>query len=840
MENRNNKSDPFYFKRSRINKLFTEAVKHPLVLVSAGAGYGKTSTVLDFAREYKATTVWIQLSERDNVGARFWENCANTIFKLNPALAKTAVKLGFPDTSEKLKQFMALVSEHVKMSPRIIVLDDFHFIRDPAVINFLEECVLYKIPPGTAVFLLSRTSPEINIANLISKGLVFDINEDNLRFTDNELVKYFHHLKLFPPQENIREIMQDTEGWAFAINLIARSYQKAPGYSGYVRTAMKSNIFRLMETEIWDGISEPLQNFLVRLSLIQHLSIDLIALLAEKNESLILEFENQSAYIRRDNYINAYLIHPLFLEFLTAKQDLLTEKQKKETYSIAGAWCNENGFKIDSLSYFEKIEDYETIVTILFAYPDQIPYDMAKYAAAILDRAPESAFDKVLLLATVHVAVYISQGLWEKSIELAKHYEAKFLKMQKNNSLSNQELDALYYIWGCLRILMCTKDDVYDFDQYFEKINKISSLPVDKSKFYNHCPGPWLNYAGHSRKGAPQDFIDSYARTNAAMSKLLNVTNTGQDELVNGELKYYQGDIQVSESLIIRALEYAKESGYFEIIHRSLFYILRISVAQGNYKKADQVIKDIKTYLGENEYLNRFLNHDITICWYYCILGMPEKAPNWLTENFSPYSHASFTENYANQMKALYCYTTKHYPPLLSYIQEMKSRESYLFGRIEMLAMEACIYYKMKDRQKAAAILKEAYDESEPNEILIPFIELGKDMRTLTSFILKKKDYDIPKTWLENINKKSASYAKRIAHVISEYKKANSISGITISQREKEVLSDLSHGLSRTEIASNRNLSINTVKMVINSLYMKLGAGNLADAIRIATEKKIV
>ena len=60
------------------------------------------------------------------------------------------------------------------------------------------------------------------------------------------------------------------------------------------------------------------------------------------------------------------------------------------------------------------------------------------------------------------------------------------------------------------------------------------------------------------------------------------------------------------------------------------------------------------------------------------------------------------------------------------------------------------------------------------------------------------------------------------------------------SSLESEILTDLSHGLSRAEIAASRNLSINTVKMLVNNVYMKLGAENLAEAIRIASERKFI
>ena len=129
------------------------------------------------------------------------------------------------------------------------------------------------------------------------------------------------------------------------------------------------------------------------------------------------------------------------------------------------------------------------------------------------------------------------------------------------------------------------------------------------------------------------------------------------------------------------------------------------------------------------------------------------------------------------------------------------------------------------------------------NEIVMPFIELGKDMRTLTAAVMKEQSGagGVPLPWLENINRKAATYAKRQAHVIAEYKQANSITGgIVLSPREHQFLKDLSYGLSRAEIAASHKLSINTVKMVINNIYSKLGAENIADLIRIAMERKII
>ena len=222
-------------------------------------------------------------------------------------------------------------------------------------------------------------------------------------------------------------------------------------------------------------------------------------------------------------------------------------------------------------------------------------------------------------------------------------------------------------------------------------------------------------------------------------------------------------------------------------------------------------------------------------------IGLPEKIPDSLKQDISPYSHASFIENFENQIKIRYYYLTRNYPPILAYINEMKQRESYLFGRVALMALEACVHYRMKDNSKAFKALLEAYETALPNDLVMPFIEAVKDMRTLTAAAMKQKSNSIPLSWLENINRKAATHAKRQAFIIAEYKQANSMAkGVVLSPREQAILNDLSHGLSRAEIATGHKLSINNVKMVINNIYAKLGAENIADLIRIAMERKMI
>ena len=834
-------STTFYYERSRLNALFKEAAEYPLVLVCAGAGYGKTCAVHDFTMNFPGATAWLQLSELDNMGTRFWKKFTNAFEEINQPFMQIASELGFPDTDDKLSHHFGYINEHINNHRRILVMDDFHLIDDPDVLHFVEHGVP-MMPEGTSLFILSRSIPAINLASLNSKGIVYTISENDLRFTDNELTQYFFQQELKLPLDQQREIIEDTKGWAFAINLIARSYKRAPGYKGYLRNAMKTNIFQVMEAEIFDKCSDDLKVFLVRLSLIEHLSTDLISLLANGDLDLIAELEKQNAYVRRDIHINTYLVHHLFKEFLCQKQSLLTEAQKQETFAIAADWCDRNGFMIDALRYFEKLGDYASIVAAFFELPTQVPLDIARYALGIFDRAPAEVFDQVDIFAVMHVRVLMSLGLWQEAQETMDKYEEKYLKLPEDSAFRAHTLGGIYYCKGILRTLNATTDHVYDFDQYYAKQDEcLSKFPVDPGPLANHPVGAWVSLVGSSEAGAPQAYIETLTRSVVHTIHCFNGAMAGLDDLARAELKYYQGDIRAAELHIIQSLERAREHKQYEIIRQALFYTLRCAFAQGDLSKADKALEEMKELLDIKDYPNRFFCYDTTLAWYYCLLGLPEQIPSWLKDKFTPYGHAYFLENFGNRIKARYFYLTKNYAPLLAYMAEQRQRETILYGRLLMMALEACVHYKMKDKDKAFAALKEGYEEAAPNDLIMPFIELGKDMRTLSAAALKDPDCDIPDSWLESVNRQSATYAKRQAHLVACYNKIHHIrQDVVFSPRELEILADLSQGLSRKSIADSRGLSVNTVKMVINNIYSKLGVKNLADLIRVAVEQELV
>jgi DNA-binding CsgD family transcriptional regulator len=397
-----------------------------------------------------------------------------------------------------------------------------------------------------------------------------------------------------------------------------------------------------------------------------------------------------------------------------------------------------------------------------------------------------------------------------------------------------------------VRFFVDAMEDRYNVDLFVKMADCLTKFPLKPGQLTRFPVAPWVNVVSSPRQGAPQECINAMTLMEKHVSRCLHGGMAGKSDLAQGELLFYQGDVKAAEPLIVAGLEKARESKQFDYVHRGLFYILRIAAFQGNRAKAEQALKDIEALKDEKEFPLRFVTYDIAFGWYQCFLRRPEMVPAWLREDFARYSHALYTENYGNQIKARYHYLTKNWQPMLAYIEDMKRRESTLFGRTTMMALEACARYQMRDKEGAFDALSKAYETASPNGILMPFIVLDRDMRALTGAVLRSYSAcKIPRAWLKSVNHKSYSYARNQAQIISDSnkksKKNNDAGGeVTFSSRETEVLRDLYYGLSKSEIAAKQGLSINTVKMVTKIIYEKLDVRSIADLVRVVAELKLV
>jgi LuxR family maltose regulon positive regulatory protein len=315
----------------------------------------------------------------------------------------------------------------------------------------------------------------------------------------------------------------------------------------------------------------------------------------------------------------------------------------------------------------------------------------------------------------------------------------------------------------------------------------------------------------------------------------------GMDDLCWGELAFFRGQLPQAEEYILKALHKARQKEQYEIENRSIFYLLRVYLNRGEYKKIQGLQEQLAAQLEETGFLNSHVYFDITIGWFFIQTGQIDQLASWLKNDFEASDFNSIIYGLEVLIKARYHYRAREYPAAIAEMESRKgiySPQNYVMGKIEMKALEAVCRYKMGQKEESFACLDEAWKLAEPNGFIMPFTELHQDMRTLAAAALEWGKTRISKDGLNRIRLAASAYSKRLSFVTKNYflsaKQRQDGKAEVLSKREKEVLYCLYQGFTGEETAQEINISINTIKSTIKRIYDKLDALNKADALRIA------
>jgi LuxR family maltose regulon positive regulatory protein len=839
-----------YLERPRIHHLLEEAVKNPMVMVIAGAGYGKTQAVYSFLQTAKAFTAWLQFSERDNMPDRFWENFTAMVGFISKDSERRLREMGFPDTERRFDRYLSILRNDVFPRARyIFVYDDFHLIHNQDVLRFVERSVMTPFPNIVSI-IISRLSSNIEVSLM---NRLVRISGEDLRFTEEETAKYFRLQGIKVNRQTSAAVCRDTEGWAFAIHLSALFLKRLPVPSymreGHKMPGMRSNIFRLLEMEIMDSVSPELRKFLIKLSLLDFLPQELLESLNPGKE-LIGEMRKIGSFIRWDSYSSSHSIHSLFLEYLTHLQGELNPAEKREVYRRAARCCLDKGHRIDALGCYEKAGDYDSVIDIINRLPIIFSNHTAEIVKELLDRTPEALYRENPMLRTLYGRICLSLGLFAECKEgLRRHIEdleKSSAPLSRDEGLRLQAILASYVYLGFAGYI--TSTDTGDYS-YVEDMKRAAFYQSQGAQTPGRlAPEVMLgSYMCRVREGKPEKIIPYLRALEAAVpyaAQAFEGSWYGLADLAWGEYLYFRVELPEAEARLRNALRKARERKQYEIESRSLFYLLRIALYRGNNAGVGESLEGLSAQRKQEHYSGRATRYDIIMGWYYTQIGEPEKIASWLKNDFEDSDLNSRGRGLEILVKVKYHLCKKNYPAALASLSERRDFEGgLLFGRLETLALEAVCRYAGRDREGALGCLKELYKTGTISGVIMPLNELGHFTRALTDWALKLTPEYPDRVWLMDRRRNAAAYAKNLFSAAGARreerqtgKTRNSapIDQGILSRREREVLDCLSRGLTRREIAGVLALSINTVKSLIRGVYNKLGAVNRSHAVRAA------
>jgi LuxR family maltose regulon positive regulatory protein len=315
--------------RPRLVDFIHERIDRKLILISAAAGYGKTSLLTDYAHETDLPVCWYSLDEWDRDPKVFLEYVVASISERFPRFGQRTLRaLEGGMRSEGMRSIVgAMVNEIYEVIPDyfVLVIDDFHLISDGEEITTLFAFLLRHLPENCHIILATRTTtPELPIVELMARQELAGLGNEDLRFTASEikeLLKQNHNLDL--PVEEAEILAQQSEGWITAILLTTHTLWK-----GLLRTMTRaqgdgSKIFAYLAREVLDQQTEEVQSFLKGSSVLQRMSPALCnELLGISNSREMLALlEDKNLFISRLEGDGGewFRYHQLFQEFLRAK-----------------------------------------------------------------------------------------------------------------------------------------------------------------------------------------------------------------------------------------------------------------------------------------------------------------------------------------------------------------------------------------------------------------------------------------------------------------------------------------------------------------------------------------
>ena len=855
--------DQFILERPRLHALLEKNVKNSVVLVTAGGGYGKTYAVNSFLRSRNKTAAWLSLTERDNNPLHFWESVVKAISSQDPVIGKNLEEIGFPESPNQITRCLTLVGESIRNRKHfIIVVDDFHLIDEKSVIDFISEFISLPNPKET-IIIISLTEPDFNTATLLSKGLLSRITVDDLRFNVEEIAAYFRLRNISLSCHEAKEIFAETEGWVLAISLIAEEMKNSR--VKYSKTLLHEGSIRNMIDSLFASVPAWYQRFLITISHFDQWPLEVLSKISKimrRNSSPHdqCEYLNRlSALYRYDVYLHGFRIHPLFLDYLREKQGEVSRHEIKTACSINAQWCMENRLLTDAAINYGIAGDYEGLLKAVYASPRTLSRFAAASFLEILERVfndngcEEDNKNFIYLQNVTRAWLLLNLGRFDESENILKESIRKF-EVQPPGELISWILSSCYNTLGLLTLFVYRYTrDMSQTREYFLKGNYYYMLhPYTVSGPSSKiCTGPYANLIGHPPKENEfEEFINTITLCIPDVTNSIGGYMGGGDSLCRAEFAFFRGELNAAEQHAREAVFKSREKGQYEVENKSLFYLLRICLCAGNINAGRETWRQIEAMLNISDYINRYAIYDIILGWVCAHTGATEQIALWIRNEFEPGDLNLNYQNFETMVKAKTLFAEKRYEEVLEFLDRKEVREglgSFHLGLLEITVLQMAARSNMGDEPGALKTLETAYKMAVFNSIEMPFIELGDDMRFLTNTVLAALDAgtstcEVPRVWLETIRNKASVYAKKLNTAVEHYHSGRTEEEKTLflTSQELTILTGISRGLTREEIAQEVSLSLSTVKNSIKTIYEKLGAVNRADAIRIATGMKLL
>jgi LuxR family maltose regulon positive regulatory protein len=363
--------------RTRLTERMERGSAGPLTLVSAPAGFGKSTLLSEWAHSGNRQVAWVSLDEGENDPIRFLCYVATALQRLSPGLGEDALvalrQMQTPSMELLEPVLTGLLNEvHALDQDVVLVLDDYHVIESRHVIESphvvespavhqIVQFVLDRLPPRLHLVIATRIDPPLPLSRLRARGQLTEIRAQDLRFTPQEAADFLNHaMGLSLPASSVNALEERTEGWAVGLQMAALSLQGRADVRGFIQhfTGSHRYVLDYLTDEVLSRQPERLRDFLLRTAILNRLSGPLCDAVTgrQDGQAVLEELEAANLFlIPLDDTRTWYRYHHLFGTLL--RHQLERKEGKAGTSGInilherASDWFAANGHPEDALEH---------------------------------------------------------------------------------------------------------------------------------------------------------------------------------------------------------------------------------------------------------------------------------------------------------------------------------------------------------------------------------------------------------------------------------------------------------------------------------------------------------
>ncbi|MGV6858910.1 MAG: LuxR C-terminal-related transcriptional regulator [bacterium] len=420
-----------WLRRSRLLEQLDAGLSRKFTLVSAPAGFGKTTLVVDWLRGRQQPFAWLSLDEADSDVNQFLTYLLAALATLEaPGVSAASAALDTAQPPPPAHVLTILLNALSALEERVVlVLDDYHRLESEAVDQAL-DFLLEHAPTSLHLVVTTREDPSLPLARMRARGEMVELRLNELRFSTAEAADFLNQLMgLALSDGEVAALEQRTEGWIAGLQMAALSLHGRDDKAAFIESFTGSHRFILdyLLEEVLRRQPEAVRDFLQKTAVLDRFSASLCdAIIGQSGEAvgaeeLLLALERQNLFlVPLDEARQWYRYHHLFGDVLRAR--MRRDASALQTvHQRASAWFEDNGFPVDAIHHALTANDSDNAARLVEqAWPTLRQSTPERMFLDWIDALPSSRIEASPVLSFHHGFCLLSQDLAAADPPLSK------------------------------------------------------------------------------------------------------------------------------------------------------------------------------------------------------------------------------------------------------------------------------------------------------------------------------------------------------------------------------------------------------------------------------------